>query len=338
MDGGQAGNGVISGDGTRIVFDADANDLIANDFNALSDVFMHQAGGAGADLAVSSEASGAVLGTATVIQLRLQNLGPELASDVMVNTSVFGNRLFFYNWNAPSQGICVGNRCEFGDVPAEEGVNFSLLAAVNEDISQVYQGSVSVEVTAVSPNEDPNLTNNENIFTTHFYLCSAEDGCLLDDIVCFLYTHPPVKTLARLTDFIPNLALYYHVRDEILTTPIGHAYTDLYYAHSDEMTDLVFADDNLWNLALDGLAQWEANFTALVAGDGDTDVITAPQMQAVDDFLNALSAAGSPALQQAIAAERAKLPPFDSFVGLTMEQARGSVVGYGVYLPMVVGR
>ncbi|MBK7916613.1 MAG: hypothetical protein IPJ94_10195 [Chloroflexi bacterium] len=61
-------------------------------------------------------------------------------------------------------------------------------------------------------------------------------------------------------------------------------------------------------------------------------------MQAVDDFLNALSAAGSPALQQAIAAERAKLPPFDSFVGLTMEQARGSVVGYGVYLPMVVGR
>ncbi len=338
MDGGQAGNGVISGDGTRIVFDADANDLIANDFNALSDVFMHQAGGAGADLAVSSEASGAVLGTTTVIQLRLQNLGPELASDVMVNTSVFGNRLFFYNWNAPSQGICVGNRCEFGDVPAEEGVNFSLLAAVNEDISQVYQGSVSVEVTAVSPNEDPNLTNNENIFTTHFYLCSAEDGCLLDDIVCFLYTHPPVKTLARLTDFIPNLALYYHVRDEILTTPIGHAYTDLYYAHSDEMTDLVFADDNLWNLALDGLAQWEANFTALVAGDGDTDVITAPQMQAVDDFLNALSAAGSPALQQAIAAERAKLPPFDSFVGLTMEQARGSVVGYGVYLPMVVGR
>ncbi|MGB5057741.1 MAG: hypothetical protein WBO48_03580 [Candidatus Promineifilaceae bacterium] len=217
-------------------------------------------------------------------------------------------------------------------------MNFSLLAAVNEDISQVYQGSVSVEVTAVSPNEDPNLTNNENIFTTHFYLCSAEDGCLLDDIVCFLYTHPPVKTLARLTDFIPNLALYYHVRDEILTTPIGHAYTDLYYAHSDEMTDLVFADDNLWNLALDGLAQWEANFTALVAGDGDTDVITAPQMQAVDDFLNALSAAGSPALQQAIAAERAKLPPFDSFVGLTMEQARGSVVGYGVYLPMVVGR
>ncbi|MBK7916611.1 MAG: hypothetical protein IPJ94_10185 [Chloroflexi bacterium] len=51
-------------------------------------------------------------------------------------------------------------------------MNFSLLAAVNEDISQVYQGSVSVEVTAVSPNEDPNLTNNENIFTTHF-ICAA---------------------------------------------------------------------------------------------------------------------------------------------------------------------
>lgn len=101
------------------------------------------------------------------------------------------------------------------------------------------------------------------------------------------------------------------------------------------MTDLLFAEDALWDLALDGLAQWEPHLAALVAGDGDTAVITPSQIQVLDDFLNALSAAGSPALQQAIADERANLPPLETFVGMTMDEARGAVVGYGVYLPMV---
>ncbi|MCB8942378.1 MAG: PD40 domain-containing protein [Ardenticatenaceae bacterium] len=340
MDGGQAFNGVISGDGQRIAFDADANDLIANDFNGKSDVFMHQAAGSGmgADVAVSYLGPGTVLGTSSPIRLALQNLGPELASDVKVNTDVFGDYLFFFFWLSPSQGTCIGSRCELGDVPPGETVNFSLAANVNENPTRVYQGSVSVELSASLANEDPNLANNSNTFTTSYYLCSADNACLLDEIVCFLFQHPPVSRLANWGTFIPNLGLYYHVRDEILTTPAGHAYTDLYYRHSDEITDLVFADTNLWNLALDGLFQWEANFTALVAGEGDTAVITAPQIQAVEDFLDALSAAGSPTLQQAIAEERAKLPPFGTFVGLTMAEARGEVVGYGAYLPTVISQ
>ncbi len=38
---------------------------------------------------------------------------------------------------------------------------------------------------------------------------------------------------------------------------------------------------------------------------------------------------------QAITDELDRLGPLDDFVGLTMEEARGMVVGYTVYLPSV---
>ena len=71
-------------------------------------------------------------------------------------------------------------------------------------------------------------------------------------------------------------------------------------------------------------------------GEGDTATITAGQVQALDDFLIGVSAAGSPALQQAIAGERAPLGNLADYVGTTMEQARGIVVGYVVYLPVLM--
>ncbi|MFW5941484.1 MAG: hypothetical protein ACOCXI_06765 [Chloroflexota bacterium] len=55
----------------------------------------------------------------------------------------------------------------------------------------------------------------------------------------------------------------------------------------------------------------------------------------MDNFLESLSDVASPALQQTIAAERDRLPPPEDFVGMTMEEARGMVVGYDVYLPAV---
>jgi hypothetical protein len=63
--------------------------------------------------------------------------------------------------------------------------------------------------------------------------------------------------------------------------------------------------------------------------------ITAEQVQAVEDFLFDLTAVASPTLQQAIAEERAQLPPLDTFIGMTMDEARGEVIGYAIYLPLV---
>lgn len=79
-----------------------------------------------------------------------------------------------------------------------------------------------------------------------------------------------------------------------------------------------------------------ASAAALVAGEGDSVVIGAGQVQVVVDFLDALSAVGSLELQTAVAAERANLPPLTTFVGMTMAEARDLVMGYGVYLPLVV--
>ncbi|HNB53878.1 MAG TPA: hypothetical protein PK530_18170, partial [Anaerolineales bacterium] len=336
MEGGQAYRGVISGDGSRIAFDADAADLVAGDDNFFSDVFLYGGTGApvgSADLMLNFIPHASVLGRATTWNISLQNLGPDLAMDVGLNYFVTGENVYYYSWNTPSQGSCsqTGPMCTFGNVPNGSDVTLSLSASVTEDKDQVYQGTVAVALEATSSSIDPNPSNNQRTFATSFYECSARNGCPLDEIFCFLFAIPLEET----GGFIPDLALYYHVRDGIMTSPTGQRYTDLYYTHSSEVSDLLFADDALWDLALNGLAQWEPNLTALVAGDGDAAVITTSQIQVLDDFLNALSTAGSPALQQAIADERANLPPLETFVGMTMDEARGEIVGYAVYMPVV---
>ncbi|NUM46242.1 MAG: PD40 domain-containing protein, partial [Anaerolineales bacterium] len=338
---GQAYGGAISGDGRRIVFDADAYDLVSGDNNFLLDVFLYdEVGGAtsSADVALDDIPNVWVEGLSYTWDFSLQNLGPGLASNVVLDYVIMGANLVTHDLGSPSQGTCSNTEatCTLGDVPNGNEVDLSFYASVSPDdqLDDVYQGSVAVVLEATSSTFDPNPSNNVRTFVGNFYACSdRENGCPLDEIFCSLFVG--IIPLENAGGFIPDLALYYHVRDGIMTSPTGQRYTDLYYTHSSEVTDLLFAEDALWDLALDGLAQWEPHLAALVAGDGDTAVITPSQIQVLDDFLNALSAAGSPALQQAIADERANLPPLETFVGMTMDEARGAVVGYGVYLPMV---
>ncbi len=347
MDAGQAQNSAISWDGDQVTFDSDASDLVLNDGNFDYDVFLHDREAiapppTGANLLVNMSGPDIVLdSTMVTYTVSVQNLGPELASEATMRTWrwIEGHvDVLFQGAYNPSQGECPFNEpCLFGDIASGDAATATVGLARSNASPRVYQGTVTVAVEASSSTSDPNPVNNTRSITTDFYNCSGANGCFLDEMVCFLFlfTPPLDSSLKGAEDFIPHLALYYHVRDEILTTPQGHYYTDLYYTHSDEATDLVFADANLWDLTLDGLFQWEANFSALVAGEGETAVITGSQIQAVEDFLDALSAAGSPELQQAIADERAKLPPFDTFIGMTMEEARGEFIGYSAYLPTI---
>ncbi|MFN2138501.1 MAG: hypothetical protein ACK2UK_21270 [Candidatus Promineifilaceae bacterium] len=118
-------------------------------------------------------------------------------------------------------------------------------------------------------------------------------------------------------------------RDEILGTSLaGQHYTGPYFAHGGEMQSLLFCDQLLLIEALNTLEIWEPNLNALVRGQGAEFTITAGQVNAIDDFLVNLSAAASPEPQQVIADERSKLPLPESFVGLTMEEAREIVVDY----------
>ncbi|HSM56234.1 MAG TPA: VCBS repeat-containing protein [Candidatus Sulfomarinibacteraceae bacterium] len=133
-----------------------------------------------------------------------------------------------------------------------------------------------------------------------------------------------------------DLIVFYGVRDEVLSdTSQGQRYTDLYYAFDSEIREHLMADSGLRQEGLAALQMWQPSLRALVEGNGDEALITAEQVAAADGFLNDLAAVAGPALQQAIAAERDRLPPPDDFVGMTMEEARGVVVGYDVYLPAV---
>jgi hypothetical protein len=75
------------------------------------------------------------------------------------------------------------------------------------------------------------------------------------------------------------------------------------------------------------LASWQTNFEALVAGEGATATIIAEQVLRAEGNLFTMNAKGSPVLAQAIAAERARLPPFTDFIGFDMNQFSDIVLG-----------
>lgn len=64
-------------------------------------------------------------------------------------------------------------------------------------------------------------------------------------------------------------------------------------------------------------------------------IITAEQVQALDDLATALATAGSPELHGDIDAVLEDLPPLESFVGKTVDEARGIVIGHAIFLPLI---
>jgi Bacterial Ig domain/HYR domain len=68
-------------------------------------------------------------------------------------------------------------------------------------------------------------------------------------------------------------------------------------------------------------------FDALLAGQGDSAIITSEQVSAIQAFLDALSAQASSELREAIAAERDRWGPLDGYVGKTMAEVQAAVLG-----------
>lgn len=202
-----------------------------------------------------------------------------------------------------------------------------------------------MRVTADQPDSLPG--NNSNQSFVLYYSCDVL--CSLEALFCEVQNvRSPIASgraegpsvlrwPAALQEEAIDLLVYHFVRDRVLAgTEDGQRYVDLYYAHDVEIQTLLDADDALKAEATATLKLWEPHLWALVLGDGDEATITTAQVAAVDAFLANLSAAAGPALQAAIAAERDRLPPPDTFVGLTMAEARGLTVGYGRYLPLAL--
>lgn len=113
------------------------------------------------------------------------------------------------------------------------------------------------------------------------------------------------------------------VRDELMAdAQNGQRLHDRYEQFSAELVALLRTDPTLWSDAAGTLTAWSGPVRALVNGEGASATVTQAMLDAVDAFLVRIASDGSPALAQAIAEERALLPPFATFVGLDMDEFR----------------
>ncbi len=118
------------------------------------------------------------------------------------------------------------------------------------------------------------------------------------------------------------------LREGVLrANPVGQRHVEFYEAQGSELVELIVAHPALWDEGLATLLAWQPNLAALVAGQGGATVVSASQIQQVDDFLASVSALASPSLQQAISEERSRVGPLTAYVGLTMEEARRAALG-----------
>jgi PKD repeat protein len=148
-------------------------------------------------------------------------------------------------------------------------------------------------------------------------------------------------TVSYIQQAVIDLQLLHRVEDEILSqTPEGQHYIDLYYGHGMEIVEIIRSSPAIREEAIDTIQLWEPNLQALVDGEGNTAIITSGQVQAVQTFLDDLSALGSSELQQTIASERENMP-LEQTIGTTMDQAWEEInppdVDAGVDISTVAG-
>jgi hypothetical protein len=120
------------------------------------------------------------------------------------------------------------------------------------------------------------------------------------------------------------LAVYYRVRDELLsTTPEGQRLIQRYIDYGPIVLQVLLDSEDLWTRGVNLLIHWYPKLQALLDGQGDSIIITLEEATEVDQYLHDLSVAhhakGGP-LETIINLERAKFD-LPSFAGLTMSQA-----------------
>jgi hypothetical protein len=124
-----------------------------------------------------------------------------------------------------------------------------------------------------------------------------------------------------------DLRAYSGVRDQLLPAATnGPRLRQRYDTFSAEIAQRMRSDPVLWIVAATALSRWSEPVARLLAGQGASRTVSTEMIDAVDAALNLLSATGSPALVDAIAFERAQLPPLQDLVGLDMNQFRAAVL------------
>ena len=127
--------------------------------------------------------------------------------------------------------------------------------------------------------------------------------------------------------FAQTLDLLYQVEDLMAQTTEGQRLIELYYRFSPNLADAILPDPVLTEEGLAVVELFVPGLEALVEGRGSEVTITRAQVDAVETFLDRVSAVADSDLQQVIADERARRP-LQAMVELTIDQAWVRVNGY----------
>jgi len=127
------------------------------------------------------------------------------------------------------------------------------------------------------------------------------------------------------------------LRDLFALSPGGQHYISLYYTQAAETGMIGIANPALAWDTYRTLQNFLPGAQALLAGQGDQVTITPEMVDQANDIFDRLSAAGTPALQAAIASERAKYNHLQAFAGKSFAEAAAliGVASYRVYLPSI---
>ena len=119
----------------------------------------------------------------------------------------------------------------------------------------------------------------------------------------------------------------------LTNTPEGQRFIAFYNAHSDELIELMFSDESLFETAMSALIAIQPLFDDLLTGNGNKAVITQAQVKTIDTLLADIAKAGSRALKQDLAKLKTHWGSLDGYIGKTMSEAQTKALGHGVFLP-----
>ncbi len=249
--------------------------------------------------------------------LTLTNNGPDAATDVTLDVQPA-------HAQAGGPGFtCVETsgvrRCIRPELPSGGQVEANLgVIDFQRKLAGIYAGTVGIFATLRSNEFDPIPAFGSARLSIDFYNCSS--ACFIETLFCLAQFSKRLKGPSD-SGFSVDLPIYYLLRRAMNLGADGRRLVQRYEAHQAEIRQLYDANATIREQSLDVLAAVQPGFAGLVAGRGDEHVVTEAQVDALDTLLTSLSAEGSAALADGIAAERAAFGSLDALVGLSFRAA-----------------
>lgn len=147
----------------------------------------------------------------------------------------------------------------------------------------------------------------------------------------------PLTWLKSQDDRMPELEMYYRLRDFLARSPQGQRYITLYNVHSADLLKLLADDPILRAEAVNVLNLWSPQLQAFLDAKGTEVVISVDQVQVLKAFAEHLAEVADGELQSAVQEEIARMP-WDALPGATMNQAWSIVTGQEVDLAPTPGK